>query len=219
MAATRLVVDGTMRRVTAGETTRPSFTNASGVDSAAEFFRFVARRAGLPLDRTAEVLIADYAMVLGAGEGNSDESSKGLEAQELAALTHVEAGGPSLPDDAVDCPVCFSSFADTAARLLPCSHAFCEDCTTRWMESHTTCPMCRLDCRFVNGFAPFKPRRRRRAPAAAPEQGRSVTLPENVTSDAAHAHPDGRTEGSPTDSLGRPRPLLLPYRRCCPSRM
>ena len=92
-----------------------------------------------------------------------DDEINGLDAKELAALTRVECG-KGLPVDTVDCPVCFATLAEVPATILPCSHAFCEDCTVRWMATHTTCPMCRLDCRFVNGFAPFKPRRQRAVP-------------------------------------------------------
>ena len=204
--ATRLVVDGTMRRVTGSE--RPSFGYASGVDSAAEFFRFVAMRAGLPLESTADVLIADYAMVLGASDGLAEESTGGLDKKELAALTTIESGGV-VPDGCSDCPVCFSSFAEMPARLLPCSHAFCEDCTTRWMASHTTCPMCRLDCRFVNGFAPFKPRRRRALPSSLPDD-----LPPTSTAAASAAAADASAlaeshsplEAVTTPSLGGDAP-------------
>ena len=110
-----------------------------------------------------------------------DEELNGLDAKELAALTRVECG-KGLPVDSVDCPVCFATLAEVPATILPCSHAFCEDCTVRWMATHTTCPMCRLDCRFVNGFAPFKPRRQRAVPT-----GQIAPLAAPTTSSAAPA--------------------------------
>jgi len=177
--AARLVVDGTMRRI--GDPGARSVSTLSGVESAAEFFRFVALRAGLPLERTADVLIADYAMVLGFEGLMHDEELNGLDAKELAALTRVECG-KGLPVDHIDCPVCFATLAEVPATILPCSHAFCEDCTVRWMATHTTCPMCRLDCRFVNGFAPFKPRRQRAVPT-----GQIAPLAAPTTSSAAPA--------------------------------
>ena len=59
--STRLVVDGTLRRVhTTGG--RPSATD---LDSAASFFAFVANRAGLQNTAAATSLLSDYAQVLG----------------------------------------------------------------------------------------------------------------------------------------------------------
>ena len=67
-----------MRRI--GDPGARSVSTLSGVESAAEFFRFVALRAGLPLERTADVLIADYAMVLGFEGLMHDEELNGLDA-------------------------------------------------------------------------------------------------------------------------------------------
>ena len=51
--------------------------------------------------------------------------------------------------------------------LIAVDHAFCAACTNRWFHNHATCPLCRLDCRFVNGFAPYTPRRAANATNAA----------------------------------------------------
>ncbi|KAL4555959.1 hypothetical protein LXL04_038593 [Taraxacum kok-saghyz] len=49
------------------------------------------------------------------------------------------------------CSVCLSEFeADETLRLLPnCKHAFHISCIDTWLQSHTTCPLCRagiVDC-------------------------------------------------------------------------
>ena len=121
--ATRLVVDGTLRRITGPEFSSDGTHSTSSAASAAEFFRFVALRAGLPLESTADVLIADYATVLGANDGLLIDHALGLDKMELTALATVESGAPGLPPDCAECPVCFSPFTEVAARLLPCTHA------------------------------------------------------------------------------------------------
>ena len=78
------------------------------------------------------------------------EKSPGLSNAELAALKEREysaaAGQSGLP---TDCPICLTGFTDgQRLKLLPCEHAFCSKCTSRWFDNHTTCPMCRLDCKL-----------------------------------------------------------------------
>lgn len=48
----------------------------------------------------------------------------------------------------LECAVCLSKFHDEETlRLLPkCKHAFHVACVDRWLESHSTCPLCR--CRI-----------------------------------------------------------------------
>lgn len=45
----------------------------------------------------------------------------------------------------LECAVCLSRFDDTELlRLLPkCKHAFHLDCVDRWLEDHSSCPLCR----------------------------------------------------------------------------
>lgn len=167
MAQARLVVDGTMRRV-AGTASNRGGSPAS-LDSAASFFRFVAIRAGLPLATTAEALISDY---IDAHGSEAEEHNGGLSVHEMRALATVELGAAALPPERTECPVCFSAFdKGERIKLLPCSHAFCEACCGKWMAHNTTCPMCRLDCRFVNGT----PLAARRSPAATAHY--TCTLP------------------------------------------
>ena len=143
--SSRLVVDGTMRRVGVsprgeGEGGLVSLHNAEA------FFRFVAARSPGGA-ANVEALLADYVQVLGRSPDEVAPPPPGLSASELAALR--ERTATSSGDS---CPVCLSPFRakKTSVVELPCRHVFCAKCTTKWMESHTTCPLCRLDCRFVD---------------------------------------------------------------------
>jgi len=197
----RLVVDGTLRRVAGGPDSRAA--QAASIDDAAAFFRFVAERAGLPARATADSLLEDYTLMLGAETAEQSEASPGLNRTELSALETVTVA------DGTECPVCFTAFS--TGRLLPCSHAFCEACTARWMDSNTTCPMCRLDCRFVNGFAPFKPKRRtplvRLAPSATEHDGATTTttaITISGTSSTTPALPTLSAAAAPSPPLTTP---------------
>jgi hypothetical protein len=151
MMSTRLVVDGTLRRVhTTGG--RPSATD---LDSAASFFAFVANRAGLQNTAAATSLLSDYAQVLGHDTSalTEDHENQGLDIAELAALKETTYPAESVKMS--ECPVCLTAFKDgQRIKQLPCEHAFCATCTNRWFHSHPTCPLCRHDCRFANGFTP-----------------------------------------------------------------
>ncbi|KAG2308975.1 hypothetical protein Bca52824_028723 [Brassica carinata] len=45
----------------------------------------------------------------------------------------------------MECPVCLGLIPKNAViKVLPnCKHMFDEECIARWLESHTTCPVCR----------------------------------------------------------------------------
>ncbi|CAA7402775.1 unnamed protein product [Spirodela intermedia] len=49
------------------------------------------------------------------------------------------------PKEGLECSVCLSRFEDAEIlRLLPkCKHAFHIGCVDRWLESHSSCPLCR----------------------------------------------------------------------------
>ena len=42
------------------------------------------------------------------------------------------------------CPICLEEFQpETKTRLLACGHKYCDPCLTKWLEDHSTCPICR----------------------------------------------------------------------------
>lgn len=151
----RLVHDGTMRRV--GES--PLGGDGAAAAAAASFFRFVASQMRGTVDTDA--LLNEYMNITGAGPPDDKPSGKGLSTAEYAALQKTKYATIGRP---TDCPVCLTSFRlGDPCKLLPCQHMFCEKCTKRWMDSNTTCPMCRCDCRFADMLALNEQRRRARA--------------------------------------------------------
>ena len=151
----RLVHDGTLRRV--GES--PLGDDGAAAAAAASFFRFVASQMRGTVD--SDALLTEYMNITGAGPPDAKPSGKGLSTAEYAALQKTKYTAEGRP---TDCPVCLTSFRlGDACKLLPCQHMFCEKCTKRWMDSNTTCPMCRRDCRFADMLALNEQRRRARA--------------------------------------------------------
>ncbi|OIV97802.1 hypothetical protein TanjilG_12559 [Lupinus angustifolius] len=54
--------------------------------------------------------------------------------------------------EGLECTVCLSKFEDTEIlRLLPkCKHAFHMNCIDKWLENHSTCPLCRYKVEEVD---------------------------------------------------------------------
>lgn len=44
------------------------------------------------------------------------------------------------PPEPLECIVCF---ANKPTVVLPCAHAFCEECISQWKGRSDTCPVCR----------------------------------------------------------------------------
>ncbi|KAG6633666.1 E3 ubiquitin-protein ligase Os04g0590900-like [Carya illinoinensis] len=55
--------------------------------------------------------------------------------------------------EGTDCSVCLSEFQeDESIRLLPkCSHAFHLPCIDKWLQSHSSCPLCRANIVLFSG--------------------------------------------------------------------
>lgn len=88
---------------------------------------------------------------------------------------------------AVECAVCLSALEDgEMARSLPnCKHSFHADCIDQWLESNSTCPICRTEAepRLV-----AEPREGAVGPPSAP--------PVEGTSDGGVAPPSAKIGGS-----------------------
>ncbi|XP_040377296.1 E3 ubiquitin-protein ligase EL5-like [Oryza brachyantha] len=81
--------------------------------------------------------------VAGSGGGGVDpEVLRSLPVTVYRAQPPAAAKG----EDGVECAVCLAELEDgEEARFLPrCGHGFHAECVDVWLESHSTCPLCRL---------------------------------------------------------------------------
>ena len=146
---TRLVVDGTMRRVPNALNARRGGANGglSDLVSAGEFFAMVAARAGIDA-HSASALMTDYSSILGQ---DPDGGAAGGLAPDIALLKDGSIKDRKYTPDDVglpsECPVCLCNFTvGQRVKVLPCQHAFCSACTNRWLgfsAREATCPLCR----------------------------------------------------------------------------
>ncbi|PON56554.1 Zinc finger transcription factor [Trema orientale] len=84
------------------------------------------------------------------GTGRSRRAARGLDAAVLATFPTLEYSavkGLKIGKGALECAVCLCEFEDDETlRLIPkCDHVFHPECIDTWLESHTTCPVCRAN--------------------------------------------------------------------------
>ncbi|CAN1232815.1 E3 ubiquitin-protein ligase ATL6 [Linum perenne] len=62
-------------------------------------------------------------------------------------MVYSAVKGLKIGKGALECAVCLNEFEDDETlRLIPkCDHVFHPECIDAWLESHTTCPVCRAD--------------------------------------------------------------------------
>ncbi|KAF4361803.1 hypothetical protein CsatB_029550 [Cannabis sativa] len=86
----------------------------------------------------------------GAGAGRSRRAARGIDAAVLETFPTLEYSavkGLKIGKGALECAVCLCEFEDDETlRLIPkCDHVFHPECIDAWLESHTTCPVCRAN--------------------------------------------------------------------------
>lgn len=69
----------------------------------------------------------------------------GIDKRVIESLPFFRFSSLKGPREGLECSVCLSRFEDAEIlRLLPkCKHAFHIGCVDRWLESHSSCPLCR----------------------------------------------------------------------------
>ncbi|KAJ6380189.1 hypothetical protein OIU76_016778 [Salix suchowensis] len=77
-------------------------------------------------------------------------ASRGLDPgviETFPTLIYSVVKGLKIGKGALECAVCLNEFEDDETlRLIPnCDHVFHPDCIDAWLQSHTTCPVCRAD--------------------------------------------------------------------------
>ncbi|KAK1411775.1 hypothetical protein QVD17_32498 [Tagetes erecta] len=80
----------------------------------------------------------------------------GIDKKAIESLPFFRFGSLKGSKEGLECVVCLSKFEDSELlRLLPkCRHAFHMSCIDQWLESHSTCPLCRykFDLSDVTSF-------------------------------------------------------------------
>ncbi|KAL3530911.1 hypothetical protein ACH5RR_010233 [Cinchona calisaya] len=82
-------------------------------------------------------------------------TSKGLESVVISSLPLFVFRADGLIEHGIlECAICLSVFEDEEmGRKLPrCSHSFHVDCIDMWLNSHSTCPICRCPVMFDDKF-------------------------------------------------------------------
>ncbi|XP_024032385.1 E3 ubiquitin-protein ligase ATL6-like, partial [Morus notabilis] len=84
------------------------------------------------------------------GVGRSRRAARGLDAaviESFPTFTYSAVKGLKIGKGALECAVCLCEFEDDETlRLIPkCDHVFHMECVDTWLESHTTCPVCRAN--------------------------------------------------------------------------
>ncbi|OWM76987.1 hypothetical protein CDL15_Pgr011712 [Punica granatum] len=69
----------------------------------------------------------------------------GLDKRSIESLPLFSFSSIKGSKESLECAVCISKFKDAEfLRLLPnCRHAFHSKCIDRWLEGHSSCPLCR----------------------------------------------------------------------------
>lgn len=93
---------------------------------------------------------ASVGAVGGPGTGRSRRAARGLDAaviETFPTLEYSAVKGLKIGKSALECAVCLCEFEDDETlRLIPkCDHVFHPECIDTWLESHTTCPVCRAN--------------------------------------------------------------------------
>lgn len=104
--------------------------------------------------------LGNFLMQLRDQDGDGDDDLEGLlhrlhQEAEDAPSTPTSSEGlaaiktellRALTSEPVDCAVCKDKVEqDKMCKMLPCTHFFHPDCIAPWLESHSSCPVCRFD--------------------------------------------------------------------------
>ncbi|PKU70373.1 putative RING-H2 finger protein ATL12 isoform X1 [Dendrobium catenatum] len=84
-------------------------------------------------------------MISGNRIHRDDGRASGIDKAVIESLPFFRFSALKGSREGLECSVCLSRFDDAEIlRLLPrCKHAFHMDCIDRWLEAHSSCPLCR----------------------------------------------------------------------------
>ncbi|KAI4316116.1 hypothetical protein L6164_024128 [Bauhinia variegata] len=103
-----------------------------------------------------EILNRDTHLQNIQGLARSASRNSGIDKRVIEALPIFKFSSLKGSKGGLECAVCLSKFEDTEVlRLLPkCKHAFHMNCIDKWLEGHSSCPICRcrVDPVDINSF-------------------------------------------------------------------
>ncbi|KAF3778027.1 RING-H2 finger protein [Nymphaea thermarum] len=114
------------------------------------------RSRGSSRDSNRNIVNVEVGDLQGLSVGTPQQSSGGVDRNlinslpvfEFAALTESSVGS--------ECAICLGRFeGKDSLHLLPkCRHAFHRECIDKWLEDHSSCPICRqsVDAQDISAF-------------------------------------------------------------------
>ncbi|UJR29884.1 hypothetical protein I4U23_017432 [Adineta vaga] len=95
--------------------------------------------AGMHDPINLEAFLTQFLSQLGENGGPAPASENRITSIPTVKVTAEQAR------DSLQCTICMDDFKENDdAKRLPCSHHFHEDCISRWLRMHGTCPTCRV---------------------------------------------------------------------------
>ncbi|XP_004208046.2 uncharacterized protein LOC101241731 [Hydra vulgaris] len=98
-----------------------------------------------PTSRTFPYLISVEAEPINDWE-TQEKHKFGLKKEQIEMLPHYTLTKYSMADFTADerCVICMCEYAvEEKLRILPCAHEFHSECVDQWLETSSTCPICR----------------------------------------------------------------------------
>lgn len=137
---------------------------------------------------------------------------RGLDPTVIASLPTFTVGATGDVSSATECAVCLSVLEeqDTARELPNCKHVFHVDCVDTWLNTCSTCPVCRTEVQPRPRLEP-EPREGPVGDGAAPPTAPPLLLEEvrlNLTAEAAASSSNNKTVGTSVSRLDSFRKIL-----------
>ncbi|CAF3703777.1 unnamed protein product [Adineta steineri] len=110
-----------------------------GGASQSPFFMHNSGGAGLLDTINLDAFLTQFLNQMGENGGPAPASENRINTIPTVKVTAEQAR------DSLQCAICMDDFKENdEAKRLPCSHHFHEDCISRWLRMHGTCPTCRV---------------------------------------------------------------------------